>query len=916
MAKASISDKTLRGSARRDTIELEPSAGLTNPPVAGGCNTMKTWHVCSSALLVAAVILALATHAAARPLISAPSLTTLSTSKSSYIVNPAESQEEALYQELSPCGDAFAFWGWGTEYLSPHVPSLAARRLAEGMSAGTGARGAILRAAARQSFAEAERLLDGAVSAGEVSPTFVYMMRGRINVYKGKYRDALAAYEQALASLEKIGRPDTVEIAFGYFVNGDYARAESLLQELLGQIKRDAAASPDLLVRVSFSMAGLAYVKARYDQAESLVRDAISAAAQGTHTAAGNYLLARLAAVRGRYAAAEILLQQAREDALRVEGAKGEVLRRSELELASLSHARGNFADADKRYREILRASEATPTLTAEVLEKLAALDIARGNFRAAGEELRRAVAIKRETLGAEHPSLISALSALVSLDYALGEFSRAGQTLQDISTLIRRSFGEAHPVNANFQGMLAADEFERGNYATSEDLYDRQRTALEKLFGRRHPTVAVLLKNLGMLLRNRLRYDEAEKSLAESVDILEGVLGNDSPALSPYLMNLGHVQTAQRKFGDAEASFNRALTLADRGLGAAHPGLVQPLLGLSTLNRAQFNPFVQAQAPVLQRAEAYAARAEKIAQESLGAGHPIVASCLNEEAQVLILQRRFPEAEEKLRRSLTLLEAAFGPDSHQSSDTLRFLAESYRAQGKYPEPYYKQAMAVLEDKLGTSHPRLLPAYFALAAFYYNAGRYEEAEELNRTVIQISTVALDPDSPDKIVLYVGMGQLLHLQGKYREAGSWYERSLQLSEKCNGRESAALLYPLIMLASTYLAQGEYAKIDGLHRRTVEIVSRLSRREEVPALQSVEMMEGILLAQGQEEEVNNLLQIGIQAKERILGTDVPDLIPDLERRAALLGRMDRWQEARPLWDRARKLRERFPQPLNSP
>ncbi len=93
---------------------------------------------------------------------------------------------------------------------------------------------------------------------------------------------------------------------------------------------------------------------------------------------------------------------------------------------------------------------------------------------------------------------------------------------------------------------------------------------------------------------------------------------------------------------------------------------------------------------------------------------------------------------------------------------------------------------------------------------------------------------------------------------------------------------------------------------------ELVSRISRREEAPALQDVFVMEGILLAQGQEAEADNLLQDSIEAKERALGPEAPELIPDLERRAALLDRMGKRQEARLHWESAQKLRQRLPQP----
>jgi tetratricopeptide (TPR) repeat protein len=73
------------------------------------------------------------------------------------------------------------------------------------------------------------------------------------------------------------------------------------------------------------------------------------------------------------------------------------------------------------------------------------------------------------------------------------------------------------------------------------------------------------------------------------------------------------------------------------------------------------------------------------------------------------IAQGNYADAEQLLKRSLSIQEKALGPDHPDEAPTLNFLAELYRTQGRYAEaePLYKRSLTSWENALGPNDPNV-----------------------------------------------------------------------------------------------------------------------------------------------------------------------------------------------------------------
>jgi len=81
----------------------------------------------------------------------------------------------------------------------------------------------------------------------------------------------------------------------------------------------------------------------------------------------------------------------------------------------------------------------------------------------------------------------------------------------------------------------------------------------------------------------------------------------------------------------------------------------------------------------------------------------------LHNQAQQLVEQGHYAEAEQLYKRLLAINEQALGPDHNTVATVLNNLGVLYYHQGRYAEaePLYKRSLAISEKHFGREHPAL-----------------------------------------------------------------------------------------------------------------------------------------------------------------------------------------------------------------
>ena len=229
---------------------------------------------------------------------------------------------------------------------------------------------------------------------------------------------------------------------------------------------------------------------------------------------------------------------------------------------------------------------------------------------------------------------------------------------------------------------------------------------------------------------------------------------------------------------------------------------------------------------------------------------------------------------------------------------------------GRYAkaQTFYENALAIREKALGPEHPDVAVSLNNLAALYDAHGQYSKAEPLYQRALGIWEKALGPEHPRVATGLNNLAELYRTQGQYTKAEPLYQRAVGIWEKALGPEHPNLATSLSNLAVLYVAQGQYAKAEPLHQRALGIREKALRPEHPDVARSLNKLAELYRAQGQYGKAEPLYQRALRILEAALPSDHPDLAQTMANYAALLGRLDRDDEAKAWKAKADAARER--------
>ncbi len=426
-----------------------------------------------------------------------------------------------------------------------------------------------------------------------------------------------------------------------------------------------------------------------------------------------------------------------------------------------------------------------------------------RGQYKAAEPLYLRALSIREEVLGADHPDVANSLNHLALLYAYQGRYSEAEPLYLRALGIYEEVLGADHPAVAHSLNNLAALYYTQGRYTEAEPLYKRALGIYEEVLDADHPDVATSLNNLAALYRNQGRYSEAEPLYLRALGIGEKVLGADHPDVANSLNNLAALYDNQGRYSEAEPLYLRALGIYEEVLGADHPDVATSLNNLAALydNQGRYS-----------EAEPLYLRALGIREKVLGADHPDVATVLSNLALLYANQGRYSEAEPLYLRALGIYEEVLGADHPDVATSLNNLALLYANQGRYSEaePLYLRALGIYEEVLGADHPDVATSLNNLALLYANQGRYSEAEPLYLRALGIYEEVLGADHPDVATSLNNLALLYANQGRYSEAEPLYLRALGIYEEVLGADHPAVANSLKNYTDLLRAMGRDAE----------------------------------------------------------------------------------------------------------
>jgi len=452
------------------------------------------------------------------------------------------------------------------------------------------------------------------------------------------------------------------------------------------------------------------------------------------------------------------------------------------------------------------------PLVEARLLQTLARTLGDVGLLGRATAPQERALAIRREELGVDHPD------TLLSLD-GLGDLLREQGRLGDAEPILR-------DVLARRRRLLAVDDV----------------------------SLVTSVNNLGALLHAKGERAEAELLLREALASRLRTLPSDHSTVLAGQNNLGVLLHAQNRLLEAEELLRAALAGQRRVFGDDDPLTLSAINNLSSLLKTLGR---------LEDAESLAREAIAGRRRVLGDDHLETLTSVNNLGALLLFQERLDEAEPLLREALAGQRRHLGEAHPNTLSCLGNLAALYQYQGRaeLAAPLLREGFEACRSVLGDTHQVTLVTGNNLGQLLMNMGDLAGAEPILRDVHRDCLATLGPEHSATAMTAFNLGLVLRAAGALDEADELFTSSLAATRAQPGVQDLDIAMRLDALGQTRLSSGRPAEAETPLRES--LVLRIAREPEGWRRHDTASMLGESLArQGRHDEADPLLVAGYE------------------------------------------------------
>ena len=451
-----------------------------------------------------------------------------------------------------------------------------------------------------------------------------------------------------------------------------------------------------------------------------------------------------------------------------------------------------NFTDLaritleDNIFERTIKAIDAQfakqPLVLAQLLQSIADTMRELGLLDLANDPQERALAIRRERLGDDHPDTLASIHNLGILRHIQGELREAEGYYRTALEGRRRVLGDDHPDTLKSIDNLSGVLQEQARLDEAE-AYSRE--ALEgrrRVLGDDHPSTLTSVGNMGALLQSQGRLAEAEPYLGEALEGRRRVLGNDHPDTLAGLGNMGGLLYALQGPAEAEPYFREALEGSRRVLGNDHPKTLDDIMNMGVVLQMQGR---------IAEAEPYLREAVEGFRRVLGSSHPKTLNSMGNLGVFLVEQGRLEESEPYWRESAAGLRRALGDDHPETLTAISNLGYLLQRQGKLgeAESCFREAMEGNGRVLGNNDPSTAISINNLGFVLQAQGRLDEAEPYYREALEIRRRVLGDDHPGTLTSVNNLALLLADLGRGEEALQLADEAVETGRRVLGDESS-------------------------------------------------------------------------------------------------------------------------------
>ena len=241
----------------------------------------------------------------------------------------------------------------------------------------------------------------------------------------------------------------------------------------------------------------------------------------------------------------------------------------------------------DRAAAELAGDAIGEPLAVANLQDRLGRTYRALGHADKAKPLFAKALATRRELLGAEHPDTLATMSQLASALKDAGDLNEAIALFEQVRDGQLRTLGADQQATLTTTNNLAMAYWLAGRASEACALLEKAREIVLKTFGPEHPQTIDVLDNLSAVYVSVGKGHESIALAQQVRDARVKAHGVDHPAAIASLSNLAIRYQAAGKMRQALALFEEARDGMVPRLGPSHPNTLMILDSLARMYRA-----------------------------------------------------------------------------------------------------------------------------------------------------------------------------------------------------------------------------------------------------------------------------------------------------------------------------------------
>ena len=408
----------------------------------------------------------------------------------------------------------------------------------------------------------------------------------------------------------------------------------------------------------------------------------------------------------------------------------------------------------------------------AALLRNLGGLYAGLDSFSKAEEIYLQSAEITKNNFGEENLDYALVLNELAGVYFKMGLYSKAQPLFEKSLGICKNISGEASQTYISIASVLANFYRQIGLFSQAEDLYLKIIEIRKKYFTVNDLDYFLLLDGIASLYTETGRFNQAENIALESIDGVKSLLGDRHPYFAHAQITLGYLYQKKGDYLKAEPLFHSAVEVRKKIFGKNNLQYASAL-NLLALNYANLSNYI--------KAESIWIEVLSIRQGILGEVHPDYALVVNNIAQLFVELGAFQNAEK----------------------------------------YFIKALEINKSLYGQANINCVPALSNLAGLYRQLSDYSKAESLLLQVIEINRENLGDSSLDYLVSVNNLGLLYSSSEQYHCADSLFQVALSNSRKYFGTNVDVYSGTLHNLAILYTKMGYFDKSDSLFAELLKL-----------------------------------------------------------------------------------------------